>query len=112
MPSKFGSSHIPCYLCHLHLALLLCALVCPCVGAHAHEYNVCIPVCCCWSLSLVTGADVVALTQCARSSLGVCAAGSGYIAGLVVWKVSHTQQCCVVCYIYVETLDCLRVTYS
>lgn len=40
-----------------------------------------------------TGADVVALTQCARSSLGVCAAGSGYIAGLVVWKVSHTQQC-------------------
>jgi meiotic recombination protein SPO11 len=30
--------------------------------------------------------DVVALTQCSRSSLGISASGSGYIAGLVLWK--------------------------
>ena len=32
-------------------------------------------------------ADVVALTGCARSSLGVCASSSGAIAGLLLWQV-------------------------
>ncbi len=32
-----------------------------------------------------THADVVALTGCARSSLGVCASSSGAIAGCVQW---------------------------
>lgn len=31
--------------------------------------------------------DVVALTGCARSSLGICASSSGAIAGLVLWQV-------------------------
>lgn len=31
--------------------------------------------------------DVVALTGCVRSSLGICASSSGAIAGSVLWKV-------------------------
>ncbi len=31
--------------------------------------------------------DVVALTGCARSSLGICASSSGGVAGLLLWKV-------------------------
>ena len=32
-------------------------------------------------------ADVVALTGCARSSLGICASSSGAVAGCLLWKV-------------------------
>ena len=31
--------------------------------------------------------DVVALTGCARSSLGICASSSGAIAGCLLWQV-------------------------
>ena len=31
--------------------------------------------------------DVVALTGCARSSLGICASSSGAVAGCLLWKV-------------------------
>ena len=37
-------------------------------------------------------ADVVALTGCVRSSLGICASNSGAIAGCLLWKVSKTMQ--------------------
>ena len=33
--------------------------------------------------------DVVALTGCARASLGICASTSGALAGCVLWKVSY-----------------------
>ena len=36
--------------------------------------------------------DIVALTGCARSSLGMCASSSGALAGCVLWKAS---PCCV-----------------
>ena len=31
--------------------------------------------------------DVVALTGCTRASLGICASGTGGVAGLLLWKV-------------------------
>ena len=34
-----------------------------------------------------TCTDVVALTGCARSSLGICASSSGAVAGCLLWKV-------------------------
>ncbi len=42
---------------------------------------------------VLTPTDVVALTGCARSSLGICASSSGAVAGLLLWQVVyHTGQ--------------------
>jgi len=40
--------------------------------------SICVPSC----------VDVVALTGCARSSLGICASSSGAIAGCLIWQVA------------------------
>ena len=42
----------------------------------------------CTLKKLCNGIDVVALTGCARSSLGICASSSGAVAGCLLWKVT------------------------
>ena len=45
-----------------------------------------------FSICQLPRADVVALTGCARSSLGVCASSSGAIAGLLLWQVANISS--------------------
>ena len=54
--------------------------------------------------------DVVALTGCARTALGICASSSGAVAGLLSWQVyihvlfrvnsDHCMCACVYMYMY------------
>lgn len=43
-------------------------------------------------LTIILIIDVVALMECARVSLGICASGTGAIAGLLQWKVTPCHE--------------------
>ena len=60
------------------MCVCVCVCVCMCEYACAHVFVcVCVPT------------DVVALTGCARSCLGICASSSGAVAGLLLWQVER-----------------------